>query len=238
MAKDTASPTLSALRSARGAGRRRSNRMVGKDCVVGYVRVSGEEQRVTGLGIEAQENAIRAECERRGVTLCAIYRDEAISGKTPPDKRPGLAAAITALDAGEAGTLMVAKVDRLARSFADLSILSQLSRLAGWDIVALNSPFDMTTVTGRGMAGMMGLFAELESAMASERMVAAAAVRRSRGEQLGRPTTVPDDVRRRAGALRADGLSWTAVAEAMNAEGHVTSKGGRWHAATAQRLAL
>lgn len=169
----------------------------------------------------------------------AVYRDEAVSGKTPPDKRPDLNAAIQALDNGVAAALMVAKVDRLARSLKDLSVLTTLGALAGWDVIALNSPFDTTTQVGRHMAGLMGFFAELESAMASERMRAAAAVRRARGEQLGHPTRVSLQTRRRAWKLHARGLSWAKVAEQLNAEGRPTSTGvGKWHAATAQRLAL
>jgi DNA invertase Pin-like site-specific DNA recombinase len=234
-----ASPTLDALRAARGAGRRRNRKPVdvGQVKVVGSIRVSSEEQAVSGLGEAAQLAAITAECERRGWQLVAVYRDLGVSGRISPDRRPGLAAAIAALDAGQASVLMVAKVDRLARSIADLSLLSKLGERQGWNIVALNAPFDTTTPQGRMMRDMLGLFAELEAAMGSERMKAAAAVRRARGDQLGRPSQVPAAARARLRQLRDGGLSWPQVAEAMNAEGWTTSRGGRWHAPQAQRLA-
>ena len=236
----TLSPTVAALRAARGAGRRRVRRLApaGPGCVVGYLRVSGEEQAATGLGIDAQLSAIKAECASRGLTLCAVYRDEGVSGRTAPDKRKGLVDALTALDNGEASILMVAKVDRLARSMADLALIVQLGERAGWNVVALNSPFDTTTPTGAAMASMMGFFAQLEAAMGSERMKAAMAVRRARGEQLGRPSKVSDEARTRLRELREQGLSWPKVAEAMNVEGWPTSTGpGHWHPATARRLA-
>lgn len=233
------SPTIAALRAARGAGRRRVRRNHnGAVKVVGYVRVSGEEQKATGLGVDAQKAAILAECDKRGWQVIAFYTDEGVSGRVPPDKRPGLHDAIVALDDGEARTLVVAKVDRLARSIADLALLSQLGERAGWNIVALNSPFDTTTPTGVAMASMMGLFAQLEAAMGSERMKAVAAVRRARGEQLGRPSQVSEEARARLRELREQGLSWPKVAAAMNAEGWPTSQGGKWYPATAQRLAV
>lgn len=231
------SPTIAALRAARGAGRRRIRRAVGAVRVVGYLRVSGEEQKATGLGIDAQKAAIIAECEWRGWTLIAFFVDEGVSGRIPPDKRPGLHDAIVALDNDVATTLVVAKVDRLARSIADLAVLSGLGERAGWNIVALNSPFDTTTMAGAAMANVMGLFAQLEAAMGSDRMKAAAAVRRARGEQLGRPSKVTSQARQRLRELRDSGLSWPKVAAAMNEEGWPTSTGGRWHPATAQRLA-
>lgn len=236
MTPDT-SPTLQALRASRGTGRRRKRNDNGRPCVIGYLRVSGQEQKATGLGLEAQEAAIRAECERRGWKLCVVEKDEAVSGKVRPDKRPGLKSAIRALDAGKASILLVAKIDRVARSLRDLLLLDELGQRQGWHIVALNAPFDTTTPQGKMMRDLLGAFAELESAMGSERMKAVAAVRRARGNQLGRPSTVSPEARQRLGELRAEGLSWAKVAEAMNAEGWTTSQGKRWLPTTCQRLA-
>jgi DNA invertase Pin-like site-specific DNA recombinase len=205
--------------------------------VVGYVRVSTEEQAASGLGLAAQEAAIQAECDRRGVTLCAVYRDEGVSGSVPPDRRPGLSAAITALDAGEASTLMVAKVDRLGRSFADLALLTPLAERAGWGIVALNSPLDTTTPSGAAMSRMMAVFAALERDLISERTTSALAVRKSQGVVLGKPSQVTQEARARLSELRADGLTWRAIAERMNADGVPSGSGvPAWTAATARRL--
>lgn len=233
------SPTIEALRAAHGAGRRRTPKSAsaGPVKVIGSIRVSSEEQAVSGLGAEAQEAAIRAECVRRGWDLVAVYRDLGVSGRISPDRRPGLRQAISDLDAGKASVLMVAKVDRLARSIADLSLLSKVGERFGWDVVALNAPFDTTTPQGRMMRDMLGLFAELEAAMGSERMRSVAAVRRARGDQLGHPTQVPAVAKARLRQLRETGLSWAKVADAMNGEGWRTSKGALWHGAQAQRLA-
>ena len=78
-----------------------------------YVRVSTDEQRRSGLGIEAQESSIRQAAARHGYTLAAIQRDEGISGNKALDHRPGLLSAIAALKRGD--VLIVAKRDRLSR---------------------------------------------------------------------------------------------------------------------------
>jgi DNA invertase Pin-like site-specific DNA recombinase len=148
-----------------------------------------------------------------------------------------LAAAITALDAGEASLLMVAKVDRLGRSFATLALLTPLAERAGWGIVALNCPLDTTTPQGALMAGLMALFAQLERDLISERTTGALAVKKAAGIQLGRPSRVTDAARARLSELRSSGLTWQAVASTMNAAGIPSGSGvPAWTAASAQRL--
>jgi DNA invertase Pin-like site-specific DNA recombinase len=74
--------------------------------VIGYARVSTEEQGAEGAGLEAQRAAIRAECDRRGWILDRIEED-VLSGKSL--KRPGLQRAVDDCRAGEADGLVVAK---------------------------------------------------------------------------------------------------------------------------------
>lgn len=66
--------------------------------IVGYLRVSTEEQVVSGLGLAAQRGAIEAEAARRGLPLLAVHVDAGLSGKNLA--RPGLTAALADLDAG------------------------------------------------------------------------------------------------------------------------------------------
>ena len=86
--------------------------------VIGYVRVSTEEQGLSGAGLQAQRAAIIAECERRGWELIEIAEDVG-SGKNL--KRPGIRAALDTLAAGDASALVVAKLDRLSRSMLDFA---------------------------------------------------------------------------------------------------------------------
>jgi hypothetical protein len=83
-----------------------------------YRRVSTEEQRDSGAGMEAQRIAIEAEVERRGWTIVARFEDTA-SGRDMR-RRAGLARAIEAVESDEADALVVSKLDRLTRSVVDL----------------------------------------------------------------------------------------------------------------------
>src|SRR5688572_29091073 len=82
--------------------------------VVGYIRVSTEEQADSRAGLDAQRAAILAEADRRGWRLVDLIEDAGWSGRDM--KRPGMQAALEALRAKRADTLVVAKLDRLSRS--------------------------------------------------------------------------------------------------------------------------
>jgi hypothetical protein len=80
--------------------------------------VSTNEQHLSGLGLSAQREAIRVECERRGWNLLRIHEDVSSGTRRV---RPGLNAAVDAVASGEAGGLIVAKLDRLSRSVAQFA---------------------------------------------------------------------------------------------------------------------
>lgn len=205
--------------------------------VVAYCRVSTEEQAVSGLGLAAQEKAVRAECRRRGLPVVTIHTDAGVSGKTLA--RPALTAALDDLDAGRGSVLMVAKLDRLSRNVHDATGLLQRAERAGWDLVALDAPVDTTTPQGAAMAQVLAVFAELERKLIGERTKAALAVKRSQGVRLGRPPTLPADVVERIVAAREAGGTWSAIARELNEDGVPTAQGGRrWYPATVRYVAL
>ena len=96
--------------------------------VIGYIRVSTDEQHNDGGGLDAQRKSIRDDCERRGWKLMRIVGEEAgASGKEI--NRPGLNSARDAMDAGEADVLMVSKLDRLSRhTWQGLQFIDQAGR--------------------------------------------------------------------------------------------------------------
>lgn len=202
---------------------------------VAYVRVSTVDQAEHGAGLDAQRSAVRAAAEARGLTLLAIHEDTGSGARTD---RPGLAAAMSDLTERRAGVLLVAKQDRLTRSLFHLADLLDRSAREGWALVALDTGTDTGTPNGRMVAGITGVIAEWERHRIGERTREALAERRAAGVRLGRPLTVTDDARRRVVELRAAGLSWRALADALDAEGWPTGQGGRWHPTTARRLWL
>lgn len=99
--------------------------------VVGYVRVSTDEQGVSGLGLEAQRAAIDAECRRRGWQLVRVEQDVAGGAKLD---RPGLNAAVLGVASGDVDGLVVASsTGSLARSPTSPRCSSG-SGLAGGDL--------------------------------------------------------------------------------------------------------
>jgi DNA invertase Pin-like site-specific DNA recombinase len=205
--------------------------------VVAYCRVSTEEQSVSGLGMAAQEFAIRSECERRGMDLVAIHTDAGLSGKTLT--RPALTAALSELDAGRGSVLMVAKLDRLSRNVHDATGLLQRAEKAGWDLVALDAPVDTTTPQGAAMAQVLAVFAELVRKLIGERTKAALAVKKAQGVRLGRPATLPAEIARRIVDAHLAGGTWSGIARELNEEGVPTAQGGsKWYPATVRYVAL
>ncbi len=91
---------------------RRRRRDTDPKKVVGYVRVSTDEQ---ALGPEAQKTALEAWCKAHEAVLISVCEDIGISGAAPLEKRPGLNQALDTLTLEGAGVLLVAKRDRLAR---------------------------------------------------------------------------------------------------------------------------
>jgi DNA invertase Pin-like site-specific DNA recombinase len=208
------------------------------ESVIGYLRVSTAEQADSGLGLDAQRAAIAAECSRRGWMLDAVYEDAGASGKALGG-RPQLAAALERLDRGDAGTLVVAKLDRLTRSVRDAADLLDRSARRGWSLIALDLGVDTTSPAGEAMAHVVAVFAQLERRLIGQRTKDALAVRRSQGVRLGRPRSLPEAIVERIVAEHDQGGSWSAIARGLDADGVPTAQGGRrWYPATVRAVCL
>lgn len=205
--------------------------------VVGYVRVSTEEQANSGLGLAGQLAAIETECERRNWTLVETFTDAGISGKSIAS-RPGLAAALAALADAKAGGLVVAKLDRLSRSLQDYAGIKAMCERAGWNLVALDLGVDLSTPTGELLAGIMASTSQWERKIISQRTKDALAVLKAKGVKLGRPSIVPTEVVEGIVAARSDGHSYRSIAKALNADTPCVAGGAEWYPATIRRIAL
>lgn len=199
--------------------------------LVGYLRVSTNEQGKSGLGLEAQRRAIRKECDHRGWQLLRFEEDIAAGKRT--NGRPGLERALVACSSGEAQGLITAKLDRLSRSVVDFGRLIERAQKEGWDIVVLDPALDLSTPGGRLCAGVVVQVARWEREIIGERIKAALAVSTKRA---GRPRSLPANVRQRIRRLHRSGHSYSGIAGRLNAEGVPTAHGGRWHASTIRKI--
>lgn len=202
--------------------------------VVTYLRVSTGDQARSGLGIEVQRAELAAAATLRGWTLTGEFSDESVSGRVEWERRPGLAAAVRLVEAGEADALAVARLDRLARRAEDAL---HLARQLGKGLICLVPEIDTTSAAGWFGLTMMAAVAELESTVASERTRAAMLAKAARGERVGRPRSCPDEVLDQVLELRRGGATLAAIASAMNAAGVVTPAGSpRWWPSHVSRL--
>ena len=215
--------------------RRAHSRRTGTGTVVGYCRVSTAEQADSGLGLEAQRQAIRSECERRGWELVSVEEDAGVSGKVT--SRPGLQRALDACRRGEADGLVVAKLDRLSRSVQHAAQLLAEAEREGWALVALDLGVDLSTPAGEVMAHVLAAIAQFERRLIGQRTKDALAVKRAEGVRLGRPQVLPDRVVARIARERAAGRSLQAIADALNSECVATAHGGaKWWPSTVGKV--
>lgn len=204
--------------------------------VIGYVRVSTDEQADSGAGLAAQRSAIAEDARRRGWTLVDVREDAAASGKSLSG-RPGLTAALEAVEDGTADALIVAKLDRLSRSLLDFAALMERSQRKGWSLVALDLGVDTSTPSGEMMANVLAVFAQFERRLIGQRTREALAAKRAAGARLGRPPALPMSVRRRISRERARGESLAAIADHLNADKVPTAQGGKqWYPATIRKV--
>lgn len=148
---------------------------------VAYYRVSTDQQGRSGLGLEAQRAAVAARIASIGGRLVEEF-EEVESGKR--NDRPQLAAALAACRAKRA-TLIVAKLDRLARNTAFLLSVAEGTGESG--VVFCDLPQIPAGPMSKFIVTIMAAVAELERGLISERTKAALAAAKARGAKLGGP---------------------------------------------------
>lgn len=139
-----------------------------------YLRVSTTAQAVDGYGLAAQERACRLFAQRQGLRVAGVLSDEGVSGTLDAHERPGLLDALATIRDGAADVLIVARLDRLARSLTvQEAILAEVWTLhrdvysADTGIVLRDDPDDPMRTFVRQV---MGAAAQLDRAMIVKRM--------------------------------------------------------------------
>lgn len=204
--------------------------------LIGYLRVSTGKQQLSGLGLEAQRTSIENYASQIGETIDQVFVETESGGKK---NRPELQAALAACKSHKA-TLIIAKLDRLARNVAFVSSLME----AGVEFVAVDAPY-----ANKLMLHILSAFAEHEREMISERTKAALAAAKERGVVLGVNGHVLARQNREAALERAlrvkphieaaqagGAMTLDQIAAYLNEIGVQTASGGRWHPMTVKRV--
>jgi site-specific DNA recombinase len=150
--------------------------------VIGYIRVSTDEQGKSGLGLESQTEKIKAYAGLYDLELIGIQVDIR-SGKSIQG-RDGLTAAIDSMNQGKADGLLIAKLDRLTRSVKDLGLLLEtvFNRHA---LLVVAEQVDTRTAAGRLVLNILTSVSEWERQTIGERTTAALQIKKAKGEKTG-----------------------------------------------------
>lgn len=203
--------------------------------VIGYTRVSTAEQAKDGWTLAQQCKAIEAECERRGWELVEVIEDAGYTGTN--DDRPGLQRALDMLKRRQARAIVVARLDRLARSTQHLCDYISRCKKEKWSMVALDVDLDTTTANGRFMVRVLAAVAEWESEVNGERVREGMAEARASGKVFGFQSQVDATTVERIKRARQQGQSFRAIATRLDAQRVPTPGGGaRWYPSTVERI--
>jgi DNA invertase Pin-like site-specific DNA recombinase len=165
--------------------------------VIGYARVSTVDQN-----LEIQEAALKS-------AGCDVIRSEKRSGATTKG-RTELQTVLEFLRKGD--VLMVARIDRLARSIGDLQDIVREVKARGASLKATEQPIDTGTAAGKCFLDMLGVFAEFETNLRKERQLEGIAKAKEAGVYKGRPASI-DAVQVRQ--MKADGLGPSKIAKTL-----------------------
>ena len=171
-----------------------------------YARVSTHDQQTLGL----QSEAMAAYIKNRGWVAARRIEDIGSGSR----ERPGRERLLMAARRRAIDVIVVWRLDRWGRSVADLmATLREMTDL-GVGFVSLAEALDLTTPSGRAMAGMLAIFAEFEREILRERVRAGIAQARKDGRPHGRPRTASlkaDELHR----LKAERLSHAEIARRL-----------------------
>lgn len=214
--------------------------------IVAYIRVSTAQQGKSGLGIDAQREALARFAKTEGYSIAQEFIEvETGKGADALDRRPQLTAALAEARKRRC-TVAVAKLDRLSR---DVHFISGL--------MAHRVPFVVAELGADVDPFILHLFAALaekERSMISVRTTAALAAARKRGVKLGGPklsqarrkavAAIKGEADRHASSVlpiirkvqKAGAQTLREVAEALNDRGVLTPRGGKWHASSVKNV--
>lgn len=147
-----------------------------------YIRVSTLDQAREGYSLKMQEQTLREWCKEKGYMIYDLYADRGISGKDF-NHRPDMLRLMRDAKDGCFNSVVFWALSRFTRSVQDL--YNTLDKFQKWGVsmVSYTEAFDTSTPMGRAMIGIVGVFAQLEREITSERVAAAMQMRAAQGKR-------------------------------------------------------
>lgn len=217
--------------------------------LLGYIRVSTEEQAEHGHSLGIQDDQLHRYCELYGFELVDVIVDDGISAGVDLEKRPGGSELLDRLLDGQADGVAVQRIDRIFRKSIDGLVNAARFNQRGLSIHSVNERIDSSTPDGWLTLSILLATAEYERNKIRQRAVETAAGLREQGRAWGhapygcvavdgRIFRDPDTwaVREQILAMKED-LSYAAIAAQLQADRVPNPSGGRlWHKSTLKGL--
>ncbi|WP_315806569.1 MULTISPECIES: recombinase family protein [unclassified Bradyrhizobium] len=169
--------------------------------VIGYARVSTTDQN-----LDIQLAALKG-------GGAEVIRSEKMSGTTT-EGRTELQTCLDFLRKGD--TLLVTRIDRLARSIGDLQDIVRAIKAKGAVLKATEQPIDTSTAAGKAFVDMLGVFAEFETNLRRERQLEGIAKAKAEGVYKGRPVSINETKVAEIRRLKNNGIGASEIARQLN----------------------
>lgn len=221
--------------------------------IIGYCRVSTEEQVKSGISLDLQKSKIEDYARLNDLDLSLVIRDEGESGKDL--KRPGMEEIIQLVKDRKIKGIIVYKLDRLSRKVIDtLNLIEQFDR-HGVAFHSITERIDTKTAMGKFFITILSALAQMERDLISERTKVALNYKRSQGGLAGgvpygyrssgkkkSAILIEDDkeqkILKEILVVRMMGKSYNWIAENLNRQGISSRCNGRWYPQTIKSVIL
>ncbi len=207
--------------------------------VIGYIRVSTWHQSENGVSLEDQRKRLEAYAVAMQLELVGIEVDEGVSAKNMA--RPGLQAALQALEDGKATGLLIFELARLTRSVRDLGDLIENYFASRFLLLSVSDSIDTRTAAGRMVLNILTSVTQWEREATGERTKRALDLLKSQGVKLGRPCmaeTVGESVKIVKELYSTGKYSHRSLADELNGRNIPTALGGKWWPKTVRSAIL
>lgn len=206
--------------------------------VIGYTRVSTEEQANSGHSLAAQRTKLQGYADLYDLEIVEMIEDGGFSAKNL--NRPGIQRALQMVREGQAQGILIMKLDRMTRNLVDLNTLlsdyfGEKAKYAA-SLFSVGEQVDTRSASGRLVLNMLMSVAQWERETIGERTKIGMAQAKAEGKRICAPAMgeTPDEIKtlEYINQLAAEGLTLQAIADRLQAEGFKTKRGGKWYPST------